>query len=161
MPKTETVDKFFDAVNDAYDALLDAARSANERGYRVSRRLIDEMERGQREAFDITRRAAAAPRDLAGSLGSAVGTLTDAQGRTLDLWRQLLDEVTDSAREGRDTARKVIEANRSAGQAAIEATRDTITRGAERVQNMRPSSNGTKASTSTAAKPRSRSSTSA
>ena len=161
MPKTETVDKFFDAVNEAYDALLDAARSANDRGYRVSRRLLDEIEHGQREAVDLTRRAAAAPRDIAGSFTSAVRNVTDAQGRVLDLTRQLLDEAADSGREGRDTVRKVIEANRQAGQAAIEATRDSITRGAERVQNLRPSANGTKASTSTAAKPRSRTSTSA
>jgi len=157
MPNTQTVDKFFDAVTEAYDALLDAAKSANDRGYRVSRRLIDEIERGQRDAVDLTRRVAVAPADIAGSFTSAVRSLTDSQGRVLDLTRQLLDEATDSGREGRDTMRKVIEANRSAGQAAIEATRETLTRGAERVQNLRPSANGTKASTATTpAKPRSR-----
>ena len=160
MPNTQTVDKFFDAVTEAYDALLDAAKSANDRGYRVSRRLIDEIERGQRDAVDLTRRVAGAPQDIAGSFTTAVRSLTDSQGRVLDLTRQLLDEATDSGREGRDTMRKVIEANRSAGQAAIEATRDTFTRGAERVQNLRPSANGTKAATS-AAKPRSRTGTSA
>jgi len=161
MPKTETVDKFFDAVTEGYDALLDAAKSANDRGYRVSRRLIDEIERGQRDAVDLTRRVAVAPADIAGSFTSAVRSLTDSQGRVLDLTRQLLDEATDSGREGRDTMRKVIEANRSAGQAAIEATRETFNRGAERVQNLRPSANGTKASSSsTPAKPRSSSRTS-
>jgi cell division septum initiation protein DivIVA len=160
MPNTQTVDKFFDAVTEAYDALLDAAKSANDRGYRVSRRLIDEIERGQRDAVDLTRRVAVAPADIAGSFTSAVRSLTDSQGRVLDLTRQLLDEATDSGREGRDTMRKVIEANRSAGQAAIEATRETLTRGAERVQNLRPSANGTKASTATTpAKPRSSSRT--
>jgi len=160
MPQTQTVDKFFDAVTEAYDALLDAAKSANDRGYRVSRRLIDEIERGQRDAVDLTRRIAVAPQDIAGSFTTAVRSLTDSQGRVLDLTRQLLDEATDSGREGRDTMRKVIEANRSAGQAAIEATRETLTRGAERVQNLRPSANGTKASTATTpAKPRSSSRT--
>jgi hypothetical protein len=155
MPKTETVDKFFDAVTEAYDALLDAARSANDRGYRVSRRLIDEIEHGQRDAVDLTRRVAGAPADIAGSFNSLVRNLTDAQGRVLDLTRQLLDEATDSGREGRDTMRKVIEANREAGQAAIEATRETFNRGAERIQSLRPSANGTKATTgSTPAKPR-------
>jgi len=134
MPKAETVNKFFDAVNEAYDALLDAAKSANERGYRVSRRLIDEVERGQREALDLTRRLALAPRDIGGFSASAVRSVTDAQGRVLDLTRQLLDEVTDTQREGRDTLRKVIEANRTAGQAAIEATRDAVTRAGTVVQ---------------------------
>ena len=61
---TENVDKFFNAVNEVYDTLLDAVKSANDRGYRVSRKLIDEVERGQREAIDLTRRFATAPRDV-------------------------------------------------------------------------------------------------
>ena len=114
MAKAETVDKFFNAVTDAYDALLDAARSANDRGYRVSRKLIDEIERGQKDALDLTRRVALAPRDVAGFTTSAIRNVTDAQGRVLDLTRQLLDEVTDGQRETRDTFRRVIEANRGA-----------------------------------------------
>src|SRR3990170_6547301 len=98
MPKTETVDKFFDAVTDAYDALLDAAKSTNDRGYRVSRRLIDEIERGQKEAIDLTRRLALAPQDVAGATTAAIRTVTDAQGRALDLTRQLLDELNDGQR---------------------------------------------------------------
>src|SRR6266480_5250271 len=72
MPRTENVDKFFTAVNEAYDALLDAAKAANDRGYRVSRQLIDEVERGQREAIDLTRRIASSPRDVSGFYTAAV-----------------------------------------------------------------------------------------
>jgi methyl-accepting chemotaxis protein len=148
MPKEETVDKFFDAVTEAYDALLDAARAANDRGYRVSRKLIDEIERGQKDAIDLTRRLAIAPRDVSGATTAAIRTVTDAQGRVLDLARQILDELTDSQRETRDTFRKVIEANRGAGQAAIEATRDAVGRAGSAVQNIRSSANGRAASAS-------------
>jgi hypothetical protein len=119
-------------------------KSANERGYRVSRRLIDEVERSQREAIDVTRRLALAPRDVAGFYSSAVRSVTDAQGRALELTRQLLDEVTDSQREGRDVLRRVIESNRNAGQAAIEATRDAVSRAGSAVQSVR-SPNGARA----------------
>ncbi len=54
MPKPETVDKFFGAVTEAYDALLDVVKAANDRGHRVSKRLIDEVEKGQREAVQLT-----------------------------------------------------------------------------------------------------------
>src|SRR2546427_8165264 len=138
MPRTtETVDKFFGAVNEAYDALLDAAKSANDRGYRVSRQLIDEVERGQREAIDLTRRIASSPRDVSGFYTAAVRSATDSQGRVLDLTRQLLDELSDSQREGREVVRRVIEANRSAGQAAIEATREAVGRAGTAVQSIR------------------------
>ena len=135
MPKAETVDKFFDAVNEAYDALLDAARTTNDRGFRVSCKLIDEIERSQREAVDLTRRFASAPRDVTGFYAAAVRSVTDAQGRTLELTRQFLDEVTDSQRETRDTVRKVIDANRAAGQAAIGATREAVGRASTVVQS--------------------------
>jgi len=131
---TENVDKFFNAVNEVYDTLLDAVKSANDRGYRVSRKLIDEVERGQREAIDLTRRFATSPRDVAGFYSGAVRSVTDAQGRALELTRQFLDEVTDSGREARDTLRKVIEANRDAGQAAISATRDAVQKTAPAVE---------------------------
>lgn len=134
MAKTENVDKFFDAVNDVYDTLLDAVKSANDRGYRISRKLIDEVERGQRDTLDLTRQAASSPRDVSGFYSAAVRNVTDAQGRALELTRQFLDEVTDGGREARDTVRKVIEANRDAGQAAIGATRDVVQKTAPRVE---------------------------
>jgi len=142
MPKTtDTVDRFFNAVNEAYDALLDAAKSANDRGYRVSRQLLDELERGQREAIELTRKVASTPRDVSGLYSATVRSVTDAQGRALDLTRQLLDEVSDGQREGRDVFRRVIEANRSAGQVAVEATREVVTnlgtRAGSVVQNVR------------------------
>ncbi len=126
MTREDTVDQFFDSMNESYDALLDAVKSSNDRGYRISRKLIDEVEQAQRDSLDLGRRFATAPADVAGFSASVVRSLTDAQSRTLGLARQLLDEVSDSSREARDTARKVIEANRGAGQAAIEATRSTV-----------------------------------
>jgi hypothetical protein len=161
MAKAETVDKFFNAVTDAYDALLDAARSANDRGYRVSRKLIDEIERGQKDALDLTRRTALAPRDIAGFTTAAIRNVTDAQGRVLDLTRQLLDEVTDGQRETRDTFRRVIEANRGAGQAAIEATRDVVGRAGSAVPGNRSNTNGAKAAAGSARKSRETSDTDA
>src|SRR5712691_1085216 len=147
MPKTtDTVDRFFNAVNEAYDALLDAAKSANDRGYRVSRQLLDELERGQREAIELTRKVASTPRDVSGLYSATVRSVTDAQGRALDLTRQLLDEVSDGQREGRDVFRRVIEANRTAGQVAVEATREVVTnlgtRAGSVVQNVRTRTNG-------------------
>jgi len=152
MPKTETVDKFFNAVTDGYEALLDAAKSANDRGYRVSRQLIDEVERGQRETLDLTRKVVTAPRDVSGAYTAAVRSVTDAQGRVLDLTRQLLDELSDGQREGREVVRRVIEANRGAGQAAIEATRDAVGRAGNAVQTIRTRTTNGRAKTAAARK---------
>lgn len=142
MPKEETVDKFFGAVNEAYDALLDAVKSANDRGYRVSRRLIDDVERGQRDFLDVARSIATAPRDVTGLASASIRTLTGAQGRLLGLTREFVEEVSEGQREGRDTLRRVIEANRSVGQAAISAGRDAVTSRVSRRRESAPSENG-------------------
>src|SRR2546430_17623656 len=104
MPRTENVDKFFTAVNEAYDALLDAAKSPNARGYRVSRQLIDEVERGQREAIDLTRRIASSPRDGSGSSTAPVPSATRSHGRVLFLTRTLPDALSDILAHARATA---------------------------------------------------------
>lgn len=137
MTREENIDRFFGAVTESYDALIDALRSANDRGYRISRKLIDEAERGQRDAIDLAHRVATSPRDVAGFYSGSVRALTDTQGRVLDLTRQLIDEVSEGQREGRDVMRRVIEANRDAGQAAIEATRDAVGRAGSAVENVR------------------------
>ncbi len=128
MPKAETVDKFFEAVNDAYETLLDAMKSGSDRGYRVSKRLIEEAERSQREAIELTHRLAKSPRDVTGFYGATVRSLTDAQGRVLELTRALIDEVVETQQEARESLQRVIEANRTAGQAAIEGAREVVGR---------------------------------
>ena len=115
MSREETVDQFFDSVNESYDALLDAVKSANDRGYRISRKLIDEVEQSQRDSFDLGRRFATAPADVAGFSASVVRSLTDAPSRSLGLARQLLDEVSYHNRKARDPARKWIEDSRQPG----------------------------------------------
>lgn len=146
MPKEDTVDKFFGAVTEAYDALLDSVKSANDRGYRVSRRLIDDVERGQREFLDLARNVAVAPRDVSGLYSASIRSLTSAQGRLLTLTREFVDELSEGQREGRDTLRRVIEANRTAGKAAIEVARDVADRASTRVQSVRGENGRTEAS---------------
>ncbi len=72
MTREETVDQFFDSVNESYDALLDAVKSANDRGYRISRKLIDDVEQAQRDTFDLGRRFATSPADVADHSASVV-----------------------------------------------------------------------------------------
>ena len=64
MTREDTVDQFFDSMNESYDALLDAVKSSNDLGYRISRKLIDEVEQAQRDSLDLGRRFATAPADV-------------------------------------------------------------------------------------------------
>ena len=53
MPQPSTADKFFDAVDDAYAAFMDTLKAGSDRGYRVSRELIEQTQKGQQEALKL------------------------------------------------------------------------------------------------------------
>ena len=126
MPKTESQEKFFDALNDSYDAIIEAIKAGNERGYRFSKTLIEEVEKGQKEVLELGRKWAGAPTDAAGLLGSVVEAMAKAQSRGLVLARDWLAEVSESRTEARDALQRVVSANQAAAQAAVEAARGLV-----------------------------------
>jgi hypothetical protein len=135
MAKTQTaVDRYFDALTESYDAIIDAIKAGNERGYRISNNLLAEAQRGQRESVELGKKLAEDPTDVAGFYRALMESSTKAQGRTLELARQMFDELSESRTEGREVFEKVIKAQRSAGEAAIEATRDVASTAADRVR---------------------------
>jgi hypothetical protein len=143
MPQTSSIDKFFNAVDDAYDVILDTMKAGTDRGHRVSKGLIEQAEKGQREALELAHTVAKSPTDLGKASGAVVETLTKTQGRVLETSRQWLDEALDSQQEGRDALRRWIEANREAGEAVIETSRGLFGRAQERArQATRPGRDG-------------------
>ena len=129
-----SVDKYFDALTETYDAIIEAIKAGNERGFRLSNSLLAEAQRGQREAVDLGKKFAIDPTDIGGFYRAAMESTTRAQGRTLELARQIFDEFSDVRGETREAIEKVIKAQREAGEAAVEAVRDVAGNTAERVR---------------------------
>ena len=143
MAQQSSVDKFFDAVDNAYDVVLDTLKAGVDRGYRVSKGLIEQAQTGQHEALELAQSVAKSPTNVAGATGAVVQTLTKTQGRVLELSRQWLDEALDSQQEGREALRRLIDANRQAGEAVIETSRGLFGRAQERArQVIRPGRGG-------------------
>jgi len=135
MPKTETaIDKYFNALTESYDAIIEAIKAGNERGYRVSTNLLAEAQRGQRESVEIGKQFAADPTDIGAFYRAVMESTTKAQGRALELARQMFDELSESRGEARETIGKVVKAQRAAGEAAVEAVRDVASVTADRVR---------------------------
>lgn len=139
MPQTQTAtqtaaDKYFDALTQSYDAVIDAVKQSNERGYRIASNLIAEAQRGQREQVELGKTWVSDPTDVAGFFRAAMEQTTKAQGRALELARQLFDELSESRNEGREAIEKVIAAQRSAGEAAVEAARDVTGQTVDRIR---------------------------
>mgnify|MGYP001614764807 CR=1 FL=1 len=134
MAKNTAADKYFEALTESYDAIIEAIKAGNERGYRVSNNLLAEAQRGQREAVELGRTFASDPTDVGGFYRAMMESTTKAQGRALELARQMFDELSESRTESRDVIEKVVKAQRAAGEAAVEATRDLESTTAERVR---------------------------
>ena len=131
--KTAT-DKYFDALTDSYDAIIDAIKIGNERGFRLSNNLLAEAQKGQREAVDLGKKLAEDPTDISGYYKSMMESATKAQGRTLEFARQVFDELSTSRDETRQVFEKVFTSQRAAGEAAVEAARDMASTTGERVK---------------------------
>ena len=143
MAQQSSVDKFFDAVDNAYDVVLDTLKAGVDRGYRVSKGLIEQAQTGQHEALELAQSVAKAPTNVGVATGAVVQTLTKTQARVLEISRQWLDEALDSQQEGREALRRLIEANRQAGEAVIESSRGVFGRAQERArQVIRPGRGG-------------------
>lgn len=136
MAETNSSAKLFDALNDSYDALIDAIRAANDRSHRVSTALIEAAQQGQRETVGLARQWAQAPLDVAGLSSSLVDATTKAQSRSLDATRQWFGELASAQEESRELIQRVMKANRSAGEAAAETARGWFSRAGEAVQSL-------------------------
>jgi len=148
MAQQSSVDKFFDAVDNAYDVVLDTLKAGVDRGYRVSKGLIEQAQTGQHEALELAQSVAKAPTNVGVATGAVVQTLTKTQARVLETSRQWLDEALDSQQEGREAIRRLIDANRQAGEAVIESSRGLFGRAQERARQVirpRRGGNGSKA----------------
>ena len=135
MPSNGTSTRFIDAVNSSYDAVIDAARAANDRGHRVSTTMIEDAQRSQRETIDLVKRWADAPLDMLGFYGAVIETMTKAQSRTLEATREWFGEMADAQQESREVLQRMVSANRNVNEAAVELARGMFTRAGEVVQS--------------------------
>lgn len=142
MANDEATNKYYEALNETSDAVIDAIRAANNRGHRFTTALIEQAQENQRDAAEITKKWAAAPFDMIGLMSSITESTTKAQGRALDATRQLFSEISDAQKESRDVMQRVIAANRTAGEASVDIARGAFSRATTAVQTATERSNG-------------------
>lgn len=131
-----TKERFFRAVNEANDALIDALEATEERGHRVSRQLLREARKGERELTALAEKWAETPTSLFENLQAGVEVQTRGQGRALELARDALKGAGEYRAEVQDALRRIISANREAAEAVAEAARSMATRAADQADQL-------------------------
>lgn len=127
-------DKFFHAINDAYDGMLAAIEAANNRGYKVSRTLLKEARKGERELVGLARKWTDAPTNYFDFFESVLDVQARAQTRTLELARDFLGGAGGYRGDVQEAMTRVVKANREAGEATVEALRDAYERSVGRIR---------------------------
>jgi hypothetical protein len=124
MPATsDTVQKYYDALLQSYDLLVDALDKANERGIKVTRQLSADLVAGQREALELGKKLAADPTDLAQAYAALLEATTAAQGRALAFTQAAYQEALAGGTDTRELFQKLLEANRETAASAVELAR--------------------------------------
>jgi len=136
MAGNDAAQKYFEAMNESSDALIDGVRAASDRGHRLSAALIEQAQEGQREAAEFARKWANAPFDFSGLFSSLVESTTKAQGRVVEGARQWFNEMGEVQKETREIVQRVIDANRKANEAGVEMARGMFSRAGEAVQSI-------------------------
>ncbi len=134
MAGNEATEKFLNALNESYDALAMAVKAANDRSHRLTTALIEGAQQGQRESVHLARRWAERPLDLLGLYGSLIDAVTKAQGRTLEVSRLWLAELTEAQRESRDGWRRLQSASGSAAAATADRAKGFVRQADEATQ---------------------------
>ena len=103
--------KFYEALNESSDTLIDAVRAVNDRNHRFTTALIEEAQESQRESVELVKKWAAAPFDIVGLFGSLIEGTTKAQKRGLDATRQWFGELADAQKETQQVFQRLVTAN--------------------------------------------------
>jgi len=120
MPANDQVQKYYDALIESYDVLVDALNKANERGIKMSQAFAADVIKGQREALELGRKLAAEPTDFGQFYSSVLEATTAAQGRALAFTQAAYQEAIGASTDTRETIQKLVEVNREASSAAVQ-----------------------------------------
>jgi predicted NBD/HSP70 family sugar kinase len=137
MAETAVPNRFFDAINETYDALLSAIEAGELRGHKVSQTVLEEARKGEKELVELMRRWVDTPTNVFDNLGAMIDAQARAQRRALELAQASLEGAGEYGGEVREAFRRVIKANRVAAEATVEVAREAAQRSVERVGHVR------------------------
>jgi hypothetical protein len=133
---TTARDKFFEAINEGFDAFITGMEATEERGHKVSRSLLDETRKGERELAALAKTWVDTPTSFFENFGAVIDLQARAQVRMLELARDTLKGAGDYRTDAQEAIQRMIRANRQAAEALVEAARSATSQAAEQVERL-------------------------
>jgi len=142
MAGNDATGTLLEAWNETTDAVIDSIRATNDRSHRIATAVIEEAQEGQRELAELTRRWASAPFDLPGFYSAVMENASKAQGRTSEVARQWFAEMSEAQKETRELLQRVLQANRTIGEATAEFARGIYGQANQAIQSATTAADG-------------------
>ncbi len=122
MSARENIDRLFETITERQESSFDTIKSINERYYRFVRSVIEATRQGAHDWTRVTRGWVKRPTDIVGLYESALEALANDQARRIALRQEMLEDLAESQREGREVVR------RSFGEVreAVERVQETV-----------------------------------
>ena len=122
MSARESIDRLFETITERQESSFDTIKSINERYYRFVRSVIEATRQGAHDWTNVGRRWTERPTDIVSLYETASEALANDQARRIALRQEMLDDLAESQREGREVVR------RSFGEVreAVERAQETV-----------------------------------
>ncbi len=122
MSARENIDRLFETITERQESSFDTIKGINERYYRFVRSVIEATRQGAHDWTNVGRRWTERPTDIVGLYETASEALANDQARRIALRQEMLDDLAESQREGREVVR------RSFGEVreAVERAQETV-----------------------------------
>ena len=106
MSTRESIDRLLETIIERQEARFDTIRGINERYYRFVRSVVEATRQGAHDWTKVGRGWAERPTDVVGLYESASEVLANDQARRIALWQEMIDDLAESQREGREVVRR-------------------------------------------------------
>ena len=106
MSARESIDRLFETIIERQESSFDTIKGINERYYRFVRSVVEATRQGAHDWTNVGRRWTERPTDIVGLYESTSEVLANDQARRIALWQEMLDDMSESQREGREVVRR-------------------------------------------------------
>ncbi len=106
MSARESIDRLLETIIERQEARFDMIKSINERYYRFVRSVVEATRQGAHDWTNVGRGWAERPTDVVSLYESASEVLANDQARRIALWQEMLDDLAEAQREGREVVRR-------------------------------------------------------
>ena len=106
MSARDSIDRLLETIIERQESNFDTLKSVNERYHRFVSSVVEATRQRAHDWTNVGRVWAQRPTDIVGLYESASEAISNGQARRIALWQEMLEDMAESQREGREVLRR-------------------------------------------------------